>query len=114
MSPRQSASRETVAILHAAATLSLLAAASHLRVVPEHLEEWWGYGAYFLVPACRAGTPARCCCWAWLATWPVEHFASTQAASRRHFPRTAAKNRHQNLRSAPSDADDDRISCGTG
>jgi manganese oxidase len=34
-----------------AAALSLLAAVIHLRVMPEHFEEWWGYGAFFLVCA---------------------------------------------------------------
>ena len=37
--------------LYAAATLSLLAALIHLWVAPEHFEEWWGYGAFFLVAA---------------------------------------------------------------
>jgi hypothetical protein len=31
-----------------AAGLSLFAAGIHAWVVPEHLEEWWGYGAFFL------------------------------------------------------------------
>jgi hypothetical protein len=31
------------------ATLSLLAALIHLWVMPEHFEEWWGYGMFFLV-----------------------------------------------------------------
>jgi hypothetical protein len=31
--------------------LSLLAGLIHLWVVPEHFEEWWGYGAFFLVAA---------------------------------------------------------------
>jgi hypothetical protein len=35
------------AVLYAA--LSLLAALIHLRVMPEHFEEWWGYGTFFLV-----------------------------------------------------------------
>src|SRR5215218_2112132 len=35
--------------LYAAAALSLLAALVHLWVTPEHFEEWWGYGAFFLV-----------------------------------------------------------------
>jgi hypothetical protein len=35
--------------LYAAATLSLLAGLLHLWVTPEHFEEWWGYGAFFLV-----------------------------------------------------------------
>ena len=54
-------------VLYAAAALSLLAALIHLWVTPEHLEEWWGYGAFFLVTAlaqkhstprwCRSGPP---------------------------------------------------------
>jgi hypothetical protein len=35
-------------ILYAAA-LSLVAALIHLWAAPEHREEWWGYGAFFLV-----------------------------------------------------------------
>jgi hypothetical protein len=31
-----------------AAALSGVAAAIHAWVIPEHLEEWWGYGAFFL------------------------------------------------------------------
>ena len=38
-------------VLYAAAVLSLLAALIHLWVTPEHFEEWWGYGAFFLVAA---------------------------------------------------------------
>ena len=37
--------------LYAAASLSLVAALIHLWVMPEHFEEWWGYGAFFLVAA---------------------------------------------------------------
>ena len=37
--------------LYAAAALSLLAGLIHLWVTPEHFEEWWGYGAFFLVAA---------------------------------------------------------------
>ena len=37
--------------LYVAATLSLLAALIHLWATPEHFEEWWGYGAFFLVAA---------------------------------------------------------------
>ncbi len=37
--------------LYAAASLSLIAALIHLWVTPEHFEEWWGYGAFFLVAA---------------------------------------------------------------
>jgi len=32
-----------------AAGLSLLAALVHLWVTPEHFEEWWGYGTFFIV-----------------------------------------------------------------
>jgi MFS family permease len=38
-------------VLYAAAALSLLAALIHLWVAPEHFEEWWGYGAFFVVAA---------------------------------------------------------------
>ncbi len=38
-------------ILYAAAGLSLVTALVHLWVMPEHFEEWWGYGAFFLVAA---------------------------------------------------------------
>jgi hypothetical protein len=38
-------------VLYPAATLSLLAALIHLWVTPGHFEEWWGYGAFFLVAA---------------------------------------------------------------
>ncbi len=37
--------------LYAAAALSLAAALIHLWVMPEHFEEWWGYGTFFLVSA---------------------------------------------------------------
>jgi hypothetical protein len=49
------ASRVTVVGLRIAAALSLLAAAIHLGVVPEHFEEWWGYGTFFLVLAVVQG-----------------------------------------------------------
>jgi hypothetical protein len=38
-------------VLYTVATLSLLAALIHLWVMPEHFEEWWGYGMFFLVAA---------------------------------------------------------------
>jgi hypothetical protein len=38
-------------VLPTVATLSLLAALIHLWVTPEHFEEWWGYGTFFLVAA---------------------------------------------------------------
>jgi MFS family permease len=37
--------------LYAAAALSLVAGFVHLWVAPEHFEEWWGYGAFFVVAA---------------------------------------------------------------
>jgi hypothetical protein len=37
--------------LYAAAALSLLAGLIHLWVTPEHFEQWWGYGAFFVVAA---------------------------------------------------------------
>jgi hypothetical protein len=36
-------------VLYTVATLSLVAALIHLWVMPEHFQEWWGYGAFFLV-----------------------------------------------------------------
>ncbi|HET7479640.1 MAG TPA: hypothetical protein VFJ72_09020 [Rubrobacteraceae bacterium] len=41
--------------LYAAATLSMTAAGIHLWVAPEHLAEWWGYGAFFLITALVQG-----------------------------------------------------------
>jgi len=38
-------------MLYAAAGFSLVAAIVHLWATPEHFEEWWGYGAFFLVSA---------------------------------------------------------------
>jgi hypothetical protein len=38
-------------VLYAVAALSLMAGLIHLWVMPEHFEEWWGYGAFFLVAA---------------------------------------------------------------
>ena len=42
-------------ILYAAAIFSLLAALIHFWAMPEHFEEWWGYGAFFLVSAVAQG-----------------------------------------------------------
>jgi hypothetical protein len=39
------------ATLALAGALSLLAAAIHVRVAPEHFEQWTGYGAFFVVCA---------------------------------------------------------------
>ena len=55
MRSSRQASQGTVATLRVVAALSLLAAAIHLWVMPEHLEEWWGYGAFFLVLAVAQG-----------------------------------------------------------
>ena len=44
-------SDQSKTVLYAAAALSLLAALIHLWVMPEHFEEWWGYGTFFLVIA---------------------------------------------------------------
>jgi hypothetical protein len=41
--------------LHLGAALTLLAAIIHLWVMPEHFEEWWGYGTFFLVVALAQG-----------------------------------------------------------
>ena len=38
-------------VLYTVATLSLLAGLIHLWVMPEHFQEWWGYGTFFLVAA---------------------------------------------------------------
>ena len=42
-------------LLYLAATLSLLAAISHLWAMPHHMREWWGYGAFFLAAAVAQG-----------------------------------------------------------
>jgi hypothetical protein len=38
-------------LLYGAATLSLVAALIHVWVMPEHFDEWWGYGTFFLIVA---------------------------------------------------------------
>lgn len=38
-------------ILNLAGSLSVTAALIHLMVMPEHFEEWWGYGIFFFVVA---------------------------------------------------------------
>jgi hypothetical protein len=50
MNARQAANRLRSA-LYPIAALSLIAGLIHLWVMPEHFEEWWGYGTFFLVPA---------------------------------------------------------------
>ena len=61
--PRQADRSKTV--LYAAAVFSLLAALVHLWAMPEHFEEWWGYGTFFLVSAVVQGAYA-----AVLLRWP--------------------------------------------
>ena len=41
--------------VYAAAALSLAAALVHLWVAPEHLGQWWGYGAFFIAAALCQG-----------------------------------------------------------
>ncbi len=47
--------------------LSLAAALIHLWVTPEHFEEWWGYGAFFLVGAFAQGLYSAA-----LLRWPSQ------------------------------------------
>jgi FtsP/CotA-like multicopper oxidase with cupredoxin domain len=42
---------ERATVLLYAAALSLIAALIHLWAMPEHFEEWWGYGIFFLIAA---------------------------------------------------------------
>jgi hypothetical protein len=51
--------------LYLAATLSLLSGIIHLWVMQGHFEEWWGYGAFFLVLAIFEGLYAVT-----LLNWP--------------------------------------------
>jgi hypothetical protein len=46
-------------LLTSAALLSLVAAVIHVWVMPEHFEEWWGYGLFFLVSAAAQATLLR-------------------------------------------------------
>jgi hypothetical protein len=52
-------------ILYAAVAFSLLAALIHLWVIPEHFEEWWGYGVFFLISAVAQGAYSAA-----LLRWP--------------------------------------------
>jgi len=45
----------TTQVTYLAATLSLVDGIIHLWVLQEHFEEWWGYGAFFLVLAIFEG-----------------------------------------------------------
>jgi hypothetical protein len=38
-------------VLYTVASLSLIAGLIHLWVMPEHFQEWWGYGTFFLAAA---------------------------------------------------------------
>jgi hypothetical protein len=58
-----------------AAALSLLAAAIHLWVAPEHFEEWWGYGAFFVALAVAQGLYAL-----GLLRWPTRSILLLGAA----------------------------------
>lgn len=53
--------------LYSASALSLAAALIHLWVTPEHFEEWWGYGAFFLVAAFAQGLYSAA-----LLRWPSQ------------------------------------------
>ena len=52
-------------VLYVAAAFSLSAALIHLWVIPEHFEEWWGYGTFFLISAIAQGAYAAA-----LLRWP--------------------------------------------
>ncbi len=60
---RETGSRSLLPYL--AASFSLLAALSHLWAMPEHMREWWGYGAFFLASAVLQGAYATI-----LTRWP--------------------------------------------
>lgn len=49
--PARSATSLTGGLLAVIAGLSGLAAGIHLSVAPEHFDEWWGYGTFFVVAA---------------------------------------------------------------
>ena len=53
--------------LHAAATLSLVAAMIHLWVTPEHLAHWWCYVTFFLICALAQGLGG-----VFLLRWPTQ------------------------------------------
>jgi hypothetical protein len=46
--PRPTATAATLALRGLAAAAALTAAGIHLSVAPEHLREWWVYGAFFV------------------------------------------------------------------
>ena len=49
--PARAATSLTGGLLAVIAALSGLAAGIHLSVAPEHFDEWWGYGTFFVVAA---------------------------------------------------------------
>ena len=49
--PARARTSLTGGVLAVIAALSGLAAGIHLTVAPEHFDEWWGYGTFFLVAA---------------------------------------------------------------
>jgi hypothetical protein len=49
------ATRRSGVALRALAAISMLAATVHVWVAPEHLQEWWGYGIFFLATALAQG-----------------------------------------------------------
>jgi hypothetical protein len=55
MSVSYRATPSNVVLLYAAAAFSLIAALIHLWVTPEHFEEWWGYGTFFMICALAQG-----------------------------------------------------------
>ena len=56
--PSRARTSLTAGLLAVIAALSGLAAGIHLSVAPEHFDEWWGYGTFFVVAA--VGRCARC------------------------------------------------------
>ncbi len=42
-------------ILYVAVTLTVVAASVHAWETPEHFEEWWGYGVFFMLVAVAQG-----------------------------------------------------------
>lgn len=55
MSASSHATWSNAVLLYAAVAFSLIAALIHLWVMPEHFEEWWGYGTFFLICALAQG-----------------------------------------------------------
>ena len=49
--PARAGTSLTGGLLAVIAALSSLAAGIHLSVAPEHFDEWWGYGTFFVVAA---------------------------------------------------------------